>query len=699
MTETVPNHNRGVAHPVRNPQATTSLAEPIGPQTGEVRSTLIQVNNVLYHKLDPSLVSALQQCPRDRTFLLRIEKQLTAYIHQPVEKIRLDTPFPPYQRMLVHRLADYFGLARIVEKKGHTATITLVKTAGSIVPERSLQMVCEELNVLTPEERAPKEFKPMIQQRAHPSEPSEPSDARVATSAPSSPHENEQFVEPRRDVEGIDDCLISALSNLKERKFLLKLEKEVIRRIQMPDCKNIKLTTPFMAYHRMLVHRLADCYGLARIVEKKGSDSLITLVKVDISAIPKRTLQMALDELNEDEQGNQVEEEDEDDPVVSEEKVVFTSAPKIMQRSRTPENEKSDCPQTIEQPTLEDREKQYAEARKRIFGTDEPEFEDAAEAPVPTVAPKNFAMNLGKGKNSTPPKGGNGKGMSAVPVKDPKIKALDTKWQDQYDPAYNRSHPQYPAKGQAVIGAAVPSVVGAVLPPMQRPLAPQTQFVNLPPVYGSTAMQQQSIRQPSPLSQQSNQLQQGALQQYGPSTANLRPQQFVSTTPARDVVHYVAFNTNPGATDSRGKGGMPPQQSMQQQGMQMGAMQQSNMQQGAMQQGAMQQDVMQQGMQQDAMQQGMPQDAMQGMQQGIQQGMMGGMHDQAYMPVVQHSTMMNGPMAVGGRMMVAPYQMGNQAISYLPTDNTQYQQVDSQGMEYSSNDNMMASMMGYHNYY
>lgn len=383
--------------------AVVNVAQAIDSGIG-VRSTMIQVNETLQKRIDPSLISALQQGPRDRTFLLRIEKQLIGYImHQPTQdQIRLPTPFPPYQRMLVHRLADYFGFARIVEKKGHPqeANITLIKTPESRVPDKSLLMVCEEMNLLTAEERRPNvDFKPSIQQRAYPS------------ADRGQQQDNDQFVEPRRELAGtIDDTLLTALCNAKERKFLLKLEKEVIRQIQLPTCKNIKLTTPFMPYHRMLVHRMADCYGLARVVERKGQTSLITLIKLETTSIPARTLSMAAEDQTTCAEEREEEQEDE------EEKVVFAQAPMIMKREASPVDLKESTA-NVEIVTYEEKERQYAEARKRIFGSEE-EFDDK-----PEVAPK-------------------GKAKSAAKVK----ATVGANWQDHYDPAYDRSHPQYPPK-------------------------------------------------------------------------------------------------------------------------------------------------------------------------------------------------------------------------------------------------------------
>lgn len=435
MTETIESQiqqqnqaaNRGNAVPIRNPQATNSLAEPYGGTTGSVRATMIHVNDALHRKLDPSIVSALQQGPRDRNFLLRIEKQFITHLQlENSDKIRLSTPFPPYQRMLVHRLADYFGLARIVEKKGQEATITLVKTAESQIPERSLLTVCNELNLMTtqpssgsdervgpvmikPPERAagakPLGFQPCIQQRQLISD-AEQIDGNAPNSSPST-EDKEQYVEPRKDmigVSGLDSSLIKALGNPRDRKFLLKLEKEMSAKITDPEFKNIKLTTPFPPYHRMLVHRLADYFGLARIVEKKGQNSLITLVKCDDSIIPEKTLQTTLDELEK----QQIEEESEE-VTNTEDKIVFSSAPKIMQRSRTPENEKV-CVTAEKILTIEERERQYAEVRARIFGETE-------SPPSPKTDKDKAPAAKSSSAKASPP---------------------GSKWHDQFDPAYQR---------------------------------------------------------------------------------------------------------------------------------------------------------------------------------------------------------------------------------------------------------------------
>mmetsp|Transcript_23245 Transcript_23245/g.52375 ORF Transcript_23245/g.52375 Transcript_23245/m.52375 type:complete len:779 (+) Transcript_23245:118-2454(+) len=97
--------------------------------------------------LDASVVAALKTA-RERNFLLKLENHIISNLkNDKIERIRLTTPIPPYLRFLVHLVADYFGLTRIVDQKPgekEKATMTLLKTSNTRIPDRTLAAISEE---------------------------------------------------------------------------------------------------------------------------------------------------------------------------------------------------------------------------------------------------------------------------------------------------------------------------------------------------------------------------------------------------------------------------------------------------------------------------------------------------------------------------------------------------------------------------
>lgn len=80
--------------------------------------------------VDAFLLSVLRT-PKDRAFLLKSDADLEQFILDP-SRTRIEyPPMNSYQRLIVHRLAQYFGLAHIVDK---TKTAVIVfKTPQTIM--------------------------------------------------------------------------------------------------------------------------------------------------------------------------------------------------------------------------------------------------------------------------------------------------------------------------------------------------------------------------------------------------------------------------------------------------------------------------------------------------------------------------------------------------------------------------------------
>lgn len=71
----------------------------------------------------------------------------------------------------------------------------------------------------------------------------------------------------------LDSSVVNALEHIDtDRLFVLKLERNMLICLNSPTITTIRLTTAFKPYHRMLLHRLSDYYGLERIVTVMESD-------------------------------------------------------------------------------------------------------------------------------------------------------------------------------------------------------------------------------------------------------------------------------------------------------------------------------------------------------------------------------------------------------------------------------------------
>lgn len=127
-------------------------AWPVADGTGVLSPSVMDANSGSKSSaggapvLDAAVYGALKN-PRERNFLLKLENHIISNLKNDIiERIKLTTPIAPYLRFLVHLVADYFGLQRIVDKQGNKqkATMTLVRTDSTRVPERTLAFIVEE---------------------------------------------------------------------------------------------------------------------------------------------------------------------------------------------------------------------------------------------------------------------------------------------------------------------------------------------------------------------------------------------------------------------------------------------------------------------------------------------------------------------------------------------------------------------------
>eukprot|EP00644_Phytophthora_capsici_P011118 jgi/Phyca11/545493/estExt2_Genewise1Plus.C_PHYCAscaffold_180123 len=157
----------------------------------------------------------------------------------------------------------------------------------------------------------------------------------------------------------LDPVLVAGLENARERMTLLKFEDQIVRFLKNPREPHLNFP-PLSSYHRLIVHRLAQRCGLEHQTAdynpyENSSARVVTLFKTAQSAVPR----VLLIDLSADRQT----------PTVTP-----ASAPRIMIRKRGAPRPGANGGRgngaDKATPTLQDRERAYAEARARIFGED-----------------------------------------------------------------------------------------------------------------------------------------------------------------------------------------------------------------------------------------------------------------------------------------------------------------------------------------
>ncbi|XP_040820337.1 cAMP-regulated phosphoprotein 21 isoform X2 [Ochotona curzoniae] len=86
------------------------------------------------------LISTLKNNSRDRMILLKMEQEMIDFIGDNNNHYKKFPPMSSYQRMLLHRVAAYFGLDHNVDQTGKSVIIN--KTSSTRIPE---QRFCEHL--------------------------------------------------------------------------------------------------------------------------------------------------------------------------------------------------------------------------------------------------------------------------------------------------------------------------------------------------------------------------------------------------------------------------------------------------------------------------------------------------------------------------------------------------------------------------
>ncbi|CAH2283564.1 cAMP-regulated phospho 21 isoform X4 [Pelobates cultripes] len=86
------------------------------------------------------LINTLKNNPRDRMILLKMEQEIIDFINDTNNLYKKFPQMSSYQRMLVHRVAAYFGMDHNVDQTGKSVIIN--KTSNTRIPE---QRFCEHL--------------------------------------------------------------------------------------------------------------------------------------------------------------------------------------------------------------------------------------------------------------------------------------------------------------------------------------------------------------------------------------------------------------------------------------------------------------------------------------------------------------------------------------------------------------------------
>ncbi|XP_024517311.1 R3H domain-containing protein 1 [Selaginella moellendorffii] len=179
-------------------------------------------------------------------------------------------------------------------------------------------------------------------------------------------------------------------NNLHTKHLLLAAEEAFVEFLDPSSDRELLELTPMVSYHRMLLHRLADVYGLAHESVGEGDGRHLVVAKCEDSSIPSVLLS---DLLNAFEDSCSI---------------ASSSSRTLLKRSAMQASEKQFT--SNENPvvtSLEEREAAYLSARERIFSSCETSTSTVASdeagdsnvrspRTVPAVAHRMITHALGK---------------------------------------------------------------------------------------------------------------------------------------------------------------------------------------------------------------------------------------------------------------------------------------------------------------
>jgi hypothetical protein len=196
---------------------------------------------------------------------------------------------------------------------------------------------------------------------------------------------------PEREVP-LDDALIAACENPRERMVVLQLEDTILKFVKSSNETSLEFPSGLNSFRRLVVYRLADRFGLQKEqINYDINEKALRLIKSQNICIP-RPLMIDYKDPSRTPTGSAatVSQSSSDSAPDAE----SSSSKKVMLIKRKPaDNSASSGKMSSNKPqvTAEDRERAYQEARARIFGdtagtSDPPSSLASTSSPPPPTA-------------------------------------------------------------------------------------------------------------------------------------------------------------------------------------------------------------------------------------------------------------------------------------------------------------------------
>lgn len=187
--------------------------------------------------------------------------------------------------------------------------------------------------------------------------------------------------------DGIDELLLRALQNPRDRSLMLRLDAELERFMNDKTASRLEFP-PMSSYQRLIVHRVADYFRLQHLaIDKEPGKRGVVLMKDPHSRIPaKRFAELVARQQQ----------------APKKVKILMRKGERQQaQETPKPTNAERDADAEDEAKMLEKREEEYAKARARIFEESKESEEVAAvPAPLPKVAATvDEEMRNGRGRD------------------------------------------------------------------------------------------------------------------------------------------------------------------------------------------------------------------------------------------------------------------------------------------------------------
>jgi len=189
--------------------------------------------------------------------------------------------------------------------------------------------------------------------------------------------------DPESDARNaLDEVLRTALLDVRNRRDALKLEALVVK--FMHSSKDKLALPPISSYHRLLLHKIADRFGLERRTFGRNAKKMgISIHKTEYSAIPTVLL-------------SSCDRKSSVGPVsIKMRKNGGKGNGREMRSSSARIGGASRDKRGVAEKTQEQRQKEYADARKKIFGDDEDTTDDIVATAKSASSTKAMTFSAG----------------------------------------------------------------------------------------------------------------------------------------------------------------------------------------------------------------------------------------------------------------------------------------------------------------